>query len=317
MSRRIIESEILFYSPNRERAERWITLLKANGIDFAPVRWCAGMAASNAELAIVALPPEELFRSQRNLKAVFTVAAGIDAILKLKSLPAGVQVVRLEDSGMAAKMSEYVVHAISDISRGMDRYRVAHRERKWTPDRYEPFEHWPVGVMGLGVIGSRIAATVAAMGYPVNAWSRSSRELPGVRCYSGAALFGDFVSGSRVLVNVLPLTEQTRNILGKDTFRRLPAGSVVINVGRGEHLDEKDLIEYLDNGKITAAVLDVFRTEPLPVDHPFWSHPGIRITPHISGTTDEHEAINQIARNIEAFRAGGAMTGVVDRARGY
>jgi glyoxylate/hydroxypyruvate reductase A len=162
-----------------------------------------------------------------------------------------------------------------------------------------------------------VAQALAAFEFPVRGWSRSPRDLPGVQCFAGAAQFHDFLAGTRVLVNLLPLTPETGNILDRATLSRLQPGGYVINVARGAHLVGEDLIALLDEGHLAGAALDVFRTEPLPSAHPFWRHPKIVVTPHTSARTLRDESIAQIARKILAVEAGEPIAGVVDPKKGY
>jgi glyoxylate/hydroxypyruvate reductase A len=309
--------EIVFYSPDPQRLDEWIACLRAQGLRFEPVRWQAGQPASGARFAIVWLPPEDLFRSETSLQAVFNVGAGVDGILRNPGLPDHVDVVRLEDSGLTAKITEYVIHAIAEINRHMGDYRQANRERHWRPAPYTYAEDWPVGIMGLGVIGRQLAVSLSRLGYPVSGWARSLHDIEGVACHAGEAGLDRFLARTRLLINVLPLTGATENILGQRTFSRLRAGSHLINLGRGEHLDEQALIDSIAGGTLAGAVLDVFRTEPLPGDHPFWNIPAIRITPHISGATNLKLAMEQIAGKIAIYVAGSKPSGVVDRNAGY
>ncbi|MEO8656701.1 MAG: NAD(P)-dependent oxidoreductase, partial [Ramlibacter sp.] len=171
--------------------------------------------------------------------------------------------------------------------------------------------------MGLGVLGERVAQAVAHFEFPVLGWSRTPRQLPGVRCYAGAAQFDEFLAGTRILVCLLPLTPQTREIMNARTLSRLLPGGYVINVARGAHLVDEDLIALLDSDQLAGAALDVFRTEPLPPEHPFWRHPKITVTPHTSARTLRDETIAQIAGKIQALERGEPIAGVVDVQRGY
>jgi len=148
-------------------------------------------------------------------------------------------------------------------------------------------------------------------------WSRSARQIAGVRCFSGTEGFGDFLAGTRVLVNLLPLTPETRDIMNQDTLSRLLPGAYVINVARGAHLVDEDLLALIDSGHVAGATLDVFRTEPLPAQHPFWREPRITLTPHTSARTLRDESIAQIVRKMTALERGEPIAGVVDHARGY
>lgn len=309
--------EILFYTPEEGVADEWVSYLRDEGLDFKPVFWQPGQGSTGARVAIVWMPPEELLRQETRLEIIFNVAAGVDPILGSGALAEDVTLVRLEDSGMGAKMAEYVVHALAEATRDMDALRLAQKQRVWKSTPHVYVEDWPVGILGLGVIGSKVAASVAALGYPVRGWSRRQRHLDGVECYAGVDGFQKFLSGSRIIVNALPLTPDTEHILNRDMFSQLLPGGHVINIGRGGHLKEDDLVDCINDGSLSGATLDVFTTEPLPEDHPFWVHPAIRVTPHISGTINFRLAMRQIMTKVRAWRAGTPFSGVVDRRTGY
>src|SRR5690625_4594787 len=317
MTREASPLEILFYAEQPERVEKWIRFLRDEGLEFRPVFREPDQGPTGARLAIVWMPPAEIFEKEANLEVVFNVGAGVDAILDAGVLPDNVDLVRLEDTGMAATMTEYVIHAMAEITREMQQYRDAQTQRRWAPSGHAYLEDWPVGVLGLGVIGSKVAQGLAALGYPVRGWSRRQRHIQGVDCYAGQDGFHEFVSASRVLVNVLPLTSETRHILNRDTFRSMRPQGHIINIGRGEHLDEDALLACLDDGTLAGATLDVFSIEPLPADHPFWARPDIVVTPHISGTTNARMAMRQIAAKVRSWRAGTPLGGIVDRRVGY
>jgi glyoxylate/hydroxypyruvate reductase len=225
--------------------------------------------------------------------------------------------VRLDDAGMSVQMAEYVCHALIRHFREFDHYERDVAQGKWSYRRPRLRSECPVGIMGLGVLGQRVARAVAQFEFPVMGWSRSPRQVQGVRCFAGAAALPEFLKSSRVLVCLLPLTEDTRDILRRDTLSQLQAGGYVINVARGAHLVEEDLIPLIDSGHLTGATLDVFRQEPLPAGHPFWNHPKITVTPHTSARTLRDESIAQIAGKILALQRGEPVAGVVDHARGY
>jgi glyoxylate/hydroxypyruvate reductase A len=166
-------------------------------------------------------------------------------------------------------------------------------------------------------LGERVAKALQVFEFPVNGYSRSAKDLPGIRCFSGPQGLSDFIQATRVLVNLMPLTHETENILNKDTLAQLQSGGYVINVARGKHLVEEDLIALLDKGHLAGATLDVFRTEPLPAEHPFWRHPKITVTPHTSARTLREESIAQIVGKIQALQRGESINGVVDPQRGY
>ena len=262
-------------------------------------------------------PTPAFFDSQQHLKAIFNIGAGADGVLKLANLPAGVPIIRLNDAGMAVQMAEYVCHALFRFTRGFKTLEDRAALLQWSPHPPIERERFPVGVMGLGDIGSTVARAIAAFGYPVFGFSRSHHHLEGVTTYAGRENLDAFLSEVRVLVCILPLTPETESILNADTFSKLKPQACLINVARGKHLVEADLLHALDSGQLTSATLDVFREEPLPPEHPFWNHPQITVTPHIAAITLRRESVVQIALKIRALARGEAVAGVVERDIGY
>lgn len=296
------------------KAEPWLQGLTALLPDAEISVWQPG--AAPADYAVVWAPPQQFVDEQAGLKALFNIGAGVDALLKLQLSP-NVLVVRLDDAGMAVQMAEYVCHAVIRHFREFDGYETDTRAGRWSYLKPRMRHDFPVGVMGLGVLGERVAKALAQFDFPINGWSRSPRSMDGVRTFSGTEGFNDFLAASRVLVNLLPLTPETTNVMNRDTLGRLQAGAYVINVARGAHLVDEDLLALMDSGHVAGATLDVFRTEPLPKDHAFWNHPRIAVTPHTSARTLREESIAQIARKVTALERGEQVAGVVDPARGY
>ena len=273
-----------------------------------------------ARYAIVWLPPEELVAAETGLRAVFNLGAGVDALLARGTVPEQLPIVRLVDAGMAAKIAEYVCFAIARITRGLDSFAPPpHGLRDWNAVR--PRDEAPrVGVMGLGAMGAAILEAVARFGYPVAGWSRNPREIPGVETFAGAPGLDAFLARTQILVDALPLTPQTRNLLDRRAFARLPRGAHLINIGRGGTIVDEDLLAALDEGRLASATLDVFRVEPLPAEHPFWAHPGITVTPHLAAPTPYGPAAEQIAGALKQLERGvqaRELPGYVDRSAGY
>ncbi|MGF6775980.1 2-hydroxyacid dehydrogenase [Paraburkholderia sp. GAS334] len=311
---------ILFYMPHSD-AGAWLHDFARALPDAALREWQPGDHAP-ADFAVVWRPPREMFAGRDDLRAVFNLGAGVDAILALEhshpgTLPRSAQIVRLEDSGMAPQMAEYVTHAVLRYMRRFDEYERQQAERSWKELDPHPRATFTVGVLGLGVLGAHVAKTLASFGLPVRGYSRSAKQIDGVSTYAGDAHFDAFLDGVKVLVNLLPHTLDTRNVLNTGTFAKLAHGAYLINVARGGHLVEPDLLDALARGQLAGATLDVFREEPLPPDHPFWQEPRITITPHISAVTLREDSVVQVARKIEAVMRGETVTGVVDLARGY
>lgn len=273
--------------------------------------------APQADVAVVWRPPEALFAEQRGLRTVFNLGAGVDALLSLRGFPRNVQLIRLEDAGMAPALAEYVLAAVLRVYRSFDRYAALQTKCTWKPGKLRERSGYAIGVLGLGVIGGAIANALARHGFSVRGFARTPKQVKGVDCRAGAAEFGPFLDGLDVLVNVLPLTPDTRGLLDRAALRRLAAGAHVVNVGRGATLVEDDLLALLDEGHLGGATLDVFATEPLPSDHPFWRRSEILITPHVSAVTEWKPSVAQVADKLVALNRGEAVSGVVDLALGY
>lgn len=295
----------------------WLEGFQAAFPEAVAEQWTPGSAL--ADYAVVWAPPQQLFDEQTSLKGVFNIGAGVDALAKLR-IPADLPVVRLDDAGMSVQMAEYVCHAVIRHFREFDGYAADVASGKWSYRKPRLRNDYPVGVMGLGVLGERVSRALLQFDFPVLGWSRSAKTVEGVRCFSGADGLDDFLAGTRILVCLLPLTPETENILNSDTLGRLVPGACVINVARGGHLVDDDLLSLIDSGHLAGATLDVFRTEPLPVTHAFWKHPKITVTPHTSARTLRDESIAQIAGKIRALESGaaiGSLAGVVDLKKGY
>jgi glyoxylate/hydroxypyruvate reductase A len=298
-------------------AAPWLQGLREALPEASIENWQPGGQAG--DYAVVWAPPQAFFDSQHALKAIFNTGAGVDALMKL-TLPADVPVVRLDDAGMSVQMAEYVCHAVIRHFREFDVYEAESSQARWAYRKPRRRCDFAVGVMGLGVLGARVCRALAQFDFPVLGWSRSPRQLDGVQCFSGEAGFGDFLAATRILVCLLPLTPETEGIMRHDTLRQLKPGAYVINVARGAHLVDEDLLSLIDSGHVAGATLDVFRTEPLPAGHPFWQHPKITVTPHTSARTLREETIAQIAGKILALESGASvahLAGVVNPDQGY
>jgi glyoxylate/hydroxypyruvate reductase A len=281
------------------------------------VGWQEGDTLPPCDYAVLWNPAPGLLPQLASLKAVFLTGAGADAVLKFGNALPDVPIVRLGDAGMAVQMAEYVAYATLRYFRRFDEYEEQARHGLWAPLPVYSKEDFTVGVMGLGKLGLRVVETMRGFGFPVRGWSRTARELPDIDCFAGMEQLDDFLSGTRVLVSLLPLTNETSNLLDRRRLATLPKGAYVINVGRGAQVAEPDLLALIRAGHIAGATLDVFRNEPLPAPHPFWEEPRITITPHISAVTGLREAACQIAQKIAAFEANELVDDIVDRNLGY
>jgi glyoxylate/hydroxypyruvate reductase A len=253
----------------------------------------------------------------RNLKAVINLGAGVDHVLTDPSLPPDVPLIRLVDRSLTEGMSDFVLHRVLHFFKDMHRYEALQRQGRWRPLPPPDKGKCTVGILGLGVLGGDAAQKLAGLGFPVAGWSRTAKRTEGVECFHGADGLDPFLRRTRILVCLLPLTPDTEGILDTKMFAALPAGAFVVNSARGGHLAEDDLIEALDSGHLAGAALDVFREEPLPEGHPFWTHPKIIITPHMASWTIVASAAATVAENIRRMEAGRPPFDVVDREKGY
>jgi glyoxylate/hydroxypyruvate reductase len=307
---------ILFCSKS-EPAEPW-RLACARAFPLMTFRvWPDSGPAESVRYALAWKQPAGSLAGLPNLRAILVLGAGVDGVLNDPELPANVPVMRLVGAGLPGPMAQYALYAVLHFHRRMADYCAQQRAALWQPRSELPTGLWRVGIMGLGVIGAHVAQRIASLGYPVAGWSRTGAAVQGIDVYAGAAGFGPFMARAQVLVNVLPLTRETRGILDARAFGLMPRGSYVVNIGRGAHVIEQDLIAALDSGHLAGAMLDVFDQEPLPADHPFWRHRGIIVTPHVAAPTLAAEAESQIVDNIRRMERGEAPLGAVDRNRGY
>ena len=294
--------------------EPWVEGLQKAFPEAEVFAWAPG--APLADHAIVWAPPQQFIDEQNGLKTLFNIGAGVDALLQLR-LPPKLKVVRLDDAGMSVQMAEYVCHAVIRHFREFDAYDVDTQSGKWSYRKPRIRADFSVGVMGLGVLGERVAKALQVFEFPVLGYSRSPKDLPGIRSFSGPQGLADFLQSTRVLVNLMPLTTETENMLNHSSLSQLQRGGYLINVARGKHVVEEDLITLIDSGHLAGATLDVFRTEPLPADNPLWAHPKITVTPHTSARTLREESLAQIVGKIKALQRGEPINGVVDPQRGY
>ncbi len=252
------------------------------------------------------------------LKAVFSLGAGVDGFLADKAYPRNVPLVRFVDRTLSREMAQYVVMHVLMFHRQQRFFDQQQKESKWRqtipPRRTEDTR---IGILGLGEIGQLAGEHLRDLDFPVSGWSRTRKTVPGIKSYAGMGELDAFLAATDILVCLLPLTPDTRGILNKTTFAKLPAGAFVINVARGGHLIEPDLVAALDSGHLAGAVLDVFETEPLPEDSPLWKHPKITATPHVAAISDPRVAAKYVHDRITAFERGEKLDNLVDLDRGY
>lgn len=269
------------------------------------------------EAALAWRPPPGLLASLPNLRLIASLGAGVDHLWSDPQLPVQVPIVRLVDPHMTVAMSEYVQAQVLRLHRQDIDYLAQQRAGQWRERPQPNAEARGVGVLGLGALGSDAALKLRVTGFQVVGWSRSERKLPGIDCFHGADGLPAMLARSEILVCLLPLTAETEGILNARLFTQLPRGAAIVNCARGGHLVEADLIPALDGGQLSAAVLDVFRREPLPADHPFWKHPRIVVTPHVAAATNAPTAAPIVADNLKRRRDGRPLLNRVDPTRRY
>lgn len=306
----------LLYTSDPERGRIWRDIFAAEAPDIGFVTpEEMGDPASIRYLAAWD-PSAELLARLSGLEILFSVGAGIDQF-DMGKLPPHVRLVRMIEPGITEGMVEYACGAVLTLHRNLIDYRIAQREHRWAPIKLVPAAARRVGVMGLGQLGQAVLGALRPFGFALSGWSRSRHAVEGVTCHAGEAELPAFLSGCDILICLIPLTNETRGILCRETLSKLPRGAALINVGRGGHLVEQDLLSLLEEEHLSAAILDVTDPEPLPQDHPFWDHPRILLTPHIASMTRADSAARALIANIRRHQAGQAMEGEVTPDRGY
>ncbi len=303
--------------------EQWKTAM----IKAAPkldVRiWPEGMGrVDDIDYVAAWLPPPNVLKQLPNLKIIFSLGAGVDAIMKDPTLPENIPIVRVNDGDLTMRMTEYIVLHVLLHHRQQRRIDANQHLRKWDSFPTHAASALSIGIMGLGVLGQDAALHLRDLGFKVAGWSRSRKAVDGVDCYAGAGEFDTFLARTDVLISLLPSTAETDGIINRGTIKKLsrqgPFGApIVINAGRGRQQVARDIITCLDNGELYAATLDVFAVEPLPADDPLWSHPGVTVTPHIAADSDPDVICAYLNSQIERHKAGLSLVNLVDRARGY
>jgi len=307
---------MLFMAPNL-KGDSWLKHLRHldPGLDLRV--WPA--AGDPTEIAFVLSWKHPLGELKKfpNLKCIASLGFGVDHILRDPDLPRNVPITRIVDQGMIDAMSEYIIAAVLQHTRQFDLYRQDQAQQAWRARVPMRPAGTRVGILGLGHLGLDAAGRLSRLGFPVSGWSRTPKQVDAVETFFGDDGLEAFLPQADVLVCLLPLTPATQGILNRRTFSKLPAGAYVINVARGDHLVEEDLLAALESGRLSGACLDVFREEPLPPSHPFWTHPRVTVTPHIASLTYPRDVAPQILENYRRVCSGKPPLHTIDRQKGY
>lgn len=307
----------LIFRTDTARAAAWGEALarQAPGLDVR--MWDAPGNIADIEFALVWKPERGVLRTFPNLKAIFSIGAGVDHLFTDPELPEGVPVVRMVEPELTRGMTEYVVLHVLRHHRRQREIAANQRARVWDVIETPTAPSRRVGIMGLGELGAAAARALVALEFDVAGWSRTPKQIPGVESFHGDFGMAAFLARSEILVCLLPLTRETEGILSNDLFAKLPRGASLINAARGGHQVEENILAALESGQLSEATLDVFRQEPLPAGHPFWGHPKVTVTPHNASLTDPDGAARQVLANIERIRRGEPPTNIVDPKAGY
>ncbi len=309
----------LMFISGEDRADLWRDQLQSQLPDLTFYKWSTDQDVDKdiIDYVLVWKPPSGVIKQFPNLKAILSLGAGIDGITCDPELPTDIPIVRLVDNSLSQGMTQFAVYWAIHFHRDMDKYMSMAENKNWTQLPQVDAAHRRVGILGLGELGAAAGKALVNLQFDVAGWSRSEKQIDGIKSYFGADGLSDFLAETEILICLLPLTSETEGILNADLFAQLPKGSVIINLARGKHLVDADLIAALESDHLAAAVLDVFHQEPLPQDHVFWDHPKITVTPHIAALTFPHSGAEYVAGNIRAIERGEAPQNLIDLTKGY
>ena len=309
---------LIFYSKDDlDRFELWSQALKQELPDLEIRPWNAPGDLDEIEYALLWKPPSGILKKFARLKAIFSMGAGVDALLSDPELPKDVPICRMVDESLTQGMIEYSVLHVLRHHREQPFLDELKRTGTWDAFASPLASERRVGVMGLGVIGGAVAEALANLGFRVSGWSRGPRNISGVQCYHGPNSLPHFLEDVEILVCLLPLTEETESILNSELFSQMPKRSCLINAGRGGQQVEEDILDALESGQLAYVTLDVFQEEPLPPDHAFWKHPRVTITPHNAAVTAAQSATKIVAENIRRLASGKTPLNEVNLKAGY
>ncbi len=302
---------------NYRNPATWKNALQAKLPDTKIDIFSASEDAVNAEFLVCWKPEKDQLKAFKNLKVIQSLGAGVDHIFDTNTVEKGVKVVRIIDERLSADMWEYTLAATMFYLKDFAQYNRRKSYQYWRTHQYKTIPETRVSILGLGQIGGYVAQQFAKLSFKTQGWSNSPKKIRKVKSFAGEKQLFKMLKQTDVLINILPLTASTKGILNEKLLSQLPKGAYLINVGRGGHLVENDLIPLIDNGHLSGATLDVFHTEPLPKPHPFWKHPKIQITPHVASLTNLESAVHQVVENYKRMKRGEELLNEVSPQKGY
>jgi len=306
----------LVISPGRD-PESWVEALKEQHPGLNIYVYPEDHDKEEVDFALTWNHPRGIFKNYPNIKVIASMGAGVDHITSDPELPENVKITKVVDKRLEEDMGTFVLSLVLAHQKNLLHYRESQKNEKWDPVPYTRNNDVKVGILGIGNLGQSVANSLLKNGFQVIGFSKNKKDFKDVESYAGEDEFDDFLEQTDILVNMLPLTPDTEKILNKELFEKLPKGAYLINVARGEHLVEQDLLAKVDDGHLSGAALDVFWEEPIRDEHPFWKHPKIRVTPHVASVTQPNSVVPQIIENYERLQEGKELKNVVKRDRGY
>ena len=307
---------VLLILDDRDNSE-WTSLVKQQLPDTSVEVYPSVKDPLAIEFIISMRPKKEQVAQFSNAKVIHAIGAGVNYIIDEGAVLEGMQLARIVDPFLSADMFEFCLGVVIEQIKNLATYRQFQGQKEWQQLPYKRFQDTQVAILGLGKIGGYVAERFATLGFLVNGWSRSLKNIQGVKSYTGEAGLQECLQQADFLINILPLTNSTKHILNKKTLGYLPKGAYLINVGRGKHNQEEDIIHCLNEGHLSGALLDVFNKEPLPIQHPFWSHPTIQVTPHIASLSNPSSVVAMVVDNYKRFKRGEPMHNLVSLEKGY
>jgi glyoxylate/hydroxypyruvate reductase A len=302
---------------NVHKIQPWIDALKDAGPDVEVISYEQIQDRKKVQFALAWNHPRGIFKNYPNLRCISSMGAGVDHIMDDPDIPEQVKIARIVDPLLSQDLAEFALAMIMNYLRGLTNYRILQEQKIWKKRMYKRISDITIGIMGTGTIGNHVALFLQSCGFSVTGWGKNQGKRTEYKRFHGHDQLDEFLGNVNILICLLPLTPETKGILDRETLHKLPQGAYVINLGRGLHIVDMDLIEMINNGHLTGAGLDVFEHEPLPAKHPFWSHPAIQITPHVASLTTPASVAPQIIENYRRAVNDQPILNLVNREQGY